>query len=334
MLKHVPEFLEWMQDEGYSAHTRRMYRCRLTNFCAWLKDQGEEPLTLRRLQAYFVWLSKEAPNCRTDELGLRPRTARTILAALRLYRDWLERNPELNEALPDFRAIRPPKLDRPLREVPTTEEVRSLWATAEKLPAGTPYRLWRRTMLLGLLLFYCHAGLRREEALSLRRPDIREDRWLIHVRAGKGAQPRAVDLSKDELFQERYRTFLHDRERYLTGRDLGSPWLFHSIKQGFRLSDRGYQSLWAELLAAAGLDRHLTAHCLRHWYTSVIEPAGGIADVQAILGHRSPGTTLAYLHSLGRASVAQTAAAAGRELAAAPVRSRPAKRTLRRRIRG
>ena len=50
----------------------------------------------------------------------------------------------------------------------------------------------------------------------------------------------------------------------------------------------------------AGIEKRVHPHMLRHSFaTHLIENGYAVNDVQALLGHKSPETTMIYLHASG-----------------------------------
>ncbi|OQA87738.1 MAG: Tyrosine recombinase XerC [bacterium ADurb.Bin236] len=67
--------------------------------------------------------------------------------------------------------------------------------------------------------------------------------------------------------------------------------------QGRRLSVRQVQRSFNEWLAAAGIEKNISVHGLRHTFaTSLLERTGNLALVQQSLGHRHISTTTIYAH--------------------------------------
>jgi integrase/recombinase XerC len=67
--------------------------------------------------------------------------------------------------------------------------------------------------------------------------------------------------------------------------------------QGRRLCVRQVQRSFGEWLAAAGIEKNISVHGLRHTFaTSLLERTGNLALVQQSLGHRHISTTTIYAH--------------------------------------
>lgn len=137
------------------------------------------------------------------------------------------------------------------------------------------------------VLMTCYgAGLRISEAVSLKPGDIDSQRMLIRVEQGKGAKDRYVALSP--------RLLAMLREYFRRQRPQG-PWLFPAIKPARHISASTMQQVCREASQLAGIDKHVTAHTLRHSFaTHLLENGEDIRVIQVLLGHRSIHTTARY----------------------------------------
>jgi site-specific recombinase XerD len=129
------------------------------------------------------------------------------------------------------------------------------------------------------------AGLRVSEVVNLKVTDIDSSRMLIRVEQGKGAKDRYVMLSPQLLGILRSYWRLTRPVRWLfPGRDADHS-LHPTVLQGACRSAR----------AAAGLDKRVTVHTLRHSFaTHLLESGTDIRIIQALLGHNSLQTTARY----------------------------------------
>jgi len=130
-------------------------------------------------------------------------------------------------------------------------------------------------------------GLRVSEAATLRVDDIDSRRMLVHVREGKGRKDRLVPLSPRLLLILRryWRTFKP------------KPWLFSGASRDGHISVRTGQRAVSRAARAAGIDRNVTAHTLRHSFaTHLLEAGVDISTVQSLLGHHRLSTTQIYNH--------------------------------------
>jgi site-specific recombinase XerD len=146
------------------------------------------------------------------------------------------------------------------------------------------------------------SGLRLEEALHLRVKDIRIELREIVVRGGKGGRDR-VTMIPDRLREPLARTIARRKARHEADLEIGA------IQTDPRTGQRGRRSLHPSAMQravkaaakAAGIDRRVTCHTLRHSFaTHLLRSGYDIRTIQELLGHKSVRTTMIYTHVLNR----------------------------------
>jgi integrase/recombinase XerD len=265
------------QRRGASRHTVTNYRLDLEHLAEWLRGRGQSDWSgVRRqdMRAWVAWMHGE---------GYAPTSiARKLSAARALYR-YLAREGIHTEA--PLLLVPAPKLGRTLPAVLSVEEIERLLAAPDR---HTPLGLRDRAMFEVLYA----TGLRLSELLSLTVEGIEWSGRTIRV-TGKGNKERIVllgDLAVDAL--ERY---IHGARSQLLGdRATDALFLSHS---GRALSVRGFHLILQTHLKAAGIERHVTPHTLRHSFaTHLLEGGADLRTVQELLGHASISTTQVYTH--------------------------------------
>jgi len=245
--------------------------------------------------------------------GMRPRTRKTYLYAVRRFAEFHRRRPDqldredvrtylvhlveerqlssssINQSLCALRFLYVEVLRRP--EV--MEGFRSPKKRSRRLPVvlSRP-ELARLFKVAGIDLRYqtlwmtiYSAGLRVGEARALHVADIDSEAMQIRVREGKGDHQRLVMLSERLLGQLRrfwqvYRP---------------SNWLFYGPEKDRPLHIRTLQRRFQQDLARADVTRPATLHSLRHSFaTHLLEKGTPLPYIQALLGHRSLTSTMIY----------------------------------------
>jgi integrase/recombinase XerD len=135
------------------------------------------------------------------------------------------------------------------------------------------------------------AGLRVAEVSTLKVSDIDSERMLLRVERGKGGQYRNAMLSADML------ALL--RQWWKVGRQQGvmhpKGWLFPGQHAGKPISTRQLHRIVVEAARAAGIDKRVGPHTLRHSFaTHLLEDGVDIRVIQALLGHAKPENTAFY----------------------------------------
>jgi len=192
-----------------------------------------------------------------------------VLAALRyFYRHVVRRG----EVVDDIRGPRPAKT---LPVVLSPAEVARFFRAIPSLKQRT------------ILMLAYGAGLRVGEVVQLRLSDIDRERRVIRIRQGKGKKDRYTLLSPALVdMLDRYLWAAQPQDLLFTTRRPDRP-ITPSTVQRYCLLAR----------QAAGLDKRISPHTLRHSFaTHLLEAGTDLRVIQVLLGHASPRTTAIYTH--------------------------------------
>jgi len=157
----------------------------------------------------------------------------------------------------------------------------------------------RNRALLAVML---GAGLRVGEAVALRPSDIDYSTGQIFVEDGKGGKDRVVPVDAETLAHIR----AWAEKRTALGFNGHRPLFCRLRRQGFGeggvgspMSTDNVQALVTRLARAAGIEKRVTPHVLRHTYACKLlrRPGAVLTDVQLALGHDHLSTTAIYLHA-------------------------------------
>ncbi len=167
---------------------------------------------------------------------------------------------------------------------------------AERLlsPRGTAGRGWTRRDGAILEALYS-TGLRVGELTSLNVEDV--DFWNGTLRTlGKGGRERVAPVGEKAL--EALRDYLKERGLDPLSRSSGprARPLFVN-RRGGRLTARSVHSLVARWARAAGVEKPVHPHTLRHSFaTHLLDRGCDLRSVQEMLGHKNLSTTQIYTH--------------------------------------
>lgn len=141
-----------------------------------------------------------------------------------------------------------------------------------------------------ILMAAYSSGLRVDEARHLQVADIDSDRMVLRVRQGKGGKDRYVMLST--TFLEGLRTYWREAKKKPT------TWLFPGMRDnGEPIHERTIQKMVMDTAKAAGIQKRVTPHVLRHSFaTHLLESGKNLRVIQKLLGHTSLNSTAIYTH--------------------------------------
>jgi integrase/recombinase XerD len=256
--------LEELQRRNYAPTTVEYYVRAVERFA---KHFGKPPDQLNRehLREYQAYLLRGSK--------LQPRTVKLHVSALRFFFVKTLKRPYRQDDIPY------PKVPRRLPVILTVEEVGRLIDSA--------HNLMDRTLLMVLY----STGMRNRELRGLQVRDIDSQSMLIHIQYGKGGRDRYVPL-RPKLLET-----LREYYRWMKPK----TWLFPGTVAGWR-ADKPItpKVVWDACQSAAErakIDKHVSAHLLRHSYaTHLLEAGADLRTIQLLLGHVKLEHTVIYLH--------------------------------------
>jgi site-specific recombinase XerD len=137
-------------------------------------------------------------------------------------------------------------------------------------------------------------GLRAGEIVRLKAGDIDSAQMIIRIVQSKGRKDRHVMLPPEvlSLLREwwKARPTRYDAEVAVRER-----WLFPGPRLGKHLTTRQLSRLFHKTARAAGINKPVSVHSLRHSFaTHLLEDGTDIRYIQALLGHEKLDTTARY----------------------------------------
>ena len=250
---------EDMTIRGFTVGTQRGYLVAVENFTSFL-GRAPDGATAEDLRRYQLHMRSS---------GASASAMNAAVSALRFFFGVTLGRGDANQGVT---TVREP---RKLPVVLSPEEVARLLDAA----SGLKYRA-------ALSVAY-GAGLRASEVVSLKLADIDSSRMVIRVEQGKGRKDRYAMLSE---------TLLHLLRTYWkASRPQG--WLFPGQNPVNPLSTRQLNRAFHGAKDAAGIDKRVSLHTLRHCFaTHLLEQKVDIRVIQVLLGHSKLDTTARYSH--------------------------------------
>ncbi|MCE9591259.1 MAG: site-specific integrase [Planctomycetes bacterium] len=250
--------IEEMELRNFAPRTVALY---VENAARFAKHFGKSPELLgeEHVRQYLVYL--------VEERKLAWGTYNQALAALRYLYRWVLKRGDV------VRDIRGPRRVRRLPVVLSPDEVRRFFAGV----GSYKHRM--------ILMTAYSAGLRVSEATHLRVTDIDSERMVIRVCQGKRNKDRYTVLSPVLWEMLRHYCWAARPVSFLfPGRSPQQPVSASQVQRACKVAQ-----------AAAGIDKEVSPHTLRHSFaTHLLEAGTDLRVIQALLGHSSPQTTALY----------------------------------------
>lgn len=255
--------IEDMTVRGFTACTQRGYLAAVKNFTVFF-GRSPDRATAEDLRRFQLHMRSQGAS------------ATTMNAAVSALRFFFGVTLGRGDAEVGMTTVRQP---RRLPVVLSPQEVARLLDAAP----GLKYRA-------ALSLSY-GAGLRASEVVSLKVSDIDSGRMVIRIEQGKGRKDRYAMLSEPLLGLLRA-WWRAGRERNVM---LPGGWLFPGRDPVDPLSTRQLNRAFHAAKEAAGIDKRVSLHTLRHCFaTHLLEQKVDIRVIQVLLGHKKLDTTAHY----------------------------------------
>jgi integrase/recombinase XerD len=249
--------------KGYSPSTIKTYRNEMAQLLQTVRNIQADSLTVDDLKRYFVYCF--------EKLKLSENTLHSRVNALKFYYEQVLGRDKFFWEIP-----RPKKRFILPKVLGETELLKLFNALANKKHKA--------------ILFTAYsAGLRVSEVVALQLTDIDRSRMQLFIRNAKGKKDRYVMLSPVllDILEKYYKTSNLRPIKYLfEGPEPGTAYSAGSMQKIFQLARR-----------AAGINKKVTFHCLRHSFaTHLLEKGIDIRYIKELLGHFDIKTTSRYLH--------------------------------------
>jgi integrase/recombinase XerD len=238
---------------------------------------------LRVVRQFTVFLGRSPDTATVEDLrryqlhlvdhGVSPISLNAAITGLKFFFDTTLGRDDL------MAKMHPVYLPRVLPVVLSRDEVGRLIAAATNLKHQTALAVAYGT------------GLRVSEVVALKVGDIDSERMTLRVEQGKGHKDRYAMLSP--VLLERLRVWW--RVARAQGRMLDGGWLFPGLNPIEPLSARQLNRAIHSAALAAGIEKRVSMHTLRHSFaTHLLEQKVDIRVIQVMLGHKKLETTALY----------------------------------------
>lgn len=266
----ITGFVKYMQLIDRSRETIRGYTAELKVFNNFVTVKHNcpvyiEDITLQDLEDYLIY---------EKERGSASASRSRSLYILRSFYNYCCKKDLCTKNIASL--LEPVKIKQKEREFITEDEFEQL-TRAIKQPVI-------RTAIQAM--FY--TGGRISEMINLKLEDVDLEGKVLHIIDGKGGKDRDVPIN-DKLHQVLVYYLRHIRK--------ADSDRFFALARTGKVSDGYINRLIKEAVEELGWEKNISAHVLRHSFsTNLLDKGASVVSIQKLLGHSSLRVTSRYLH--------------------------------------
>ena len=286
------EYKRYLEALGYAEYSAYGYSISVKHFLYYLETNGIfqiTDITSKLLSRYEEHLQKRSQLIQSNRV-LHESTICSYSQGLRKLLVFLHHSGVNDIPLKLRCEVKQSRLKK--IQVLTVKEIETLYQSASHcVTSNIPYHLRiSREKSFELVLDLCYGcGLRRSEALHLKKADIDLDKAVVHVRRSKNYKDRYVPITQS-MVQSLSNYLYNYRSCYAKKREYIYPFNIDTLGKDFRRLVK--QSNNAELKA-----KKPSLHTLRHSIASHLLSNGmSLERIAKFLGHSSLESTQIYTH--------------------------------------
>jgi integrase len=267
-LARIADWQTALRAENKAPGTIAIYADGATHYLRWCADGHHLPMSRAALNSWIAGLL---------DTGAAPGTARIRQLAVRRFASWLTAGGEIHAD--PFPGVKAPRVEPPLVEPLTDDELRALIRTCAVRDADLPVREAlhhrRDEAIIRLML---ETAIRSGEVVDLHLDDVDLIGRLITIRRGKGGRRRVIPIG--QATTEALLVYLDERERHPLAHapDL---WLGHRGKRFGREGLTRSLRRRAQRAGVPGFRPHRLRHTAAHRWLAA---GGSESGLMAIAG--------------------------------------------------
>ena len=263
-------------ERGLSAHTAEAYAVDAGHLLDFAADRGLAVAEIREEDLHQLL-------CTLRDIGIQPRSQARMFAGIRAFFRFLRMEKKIERDPSEL--LESPRLGRTLPDVLSVAEIDAMTAAIDP---SREESLRNRAIIETLY----GSGLRVSELVDLRLSRLNlKDGFLIVE--GKGSKQRLAPVSP--VAAELILDYLEQRIRGPI--KPGNSDILFLNRRGAALSRVMVFYIVRDLAAAAGIEKKVSPHTLRHSFaTHLLEGGANLRAIQEMLGHESIATTEIYIH--------------------------------------
>jgi site-specific recombinase XerD len=270
-----------LRAERKSPQTIRLYSDGVQRYLAWCSERDDDPMSRTSLNLWVAGLL---------DAGVAPATARVRQPAVRRFASWLIAVGLLHAD--PFPGVKAPKLDQPVVDPLTEDELRALIRACAAPDDDRPTERLHHRRDEAIIRLMLETAIRAGEVVALETGDLDLTNGLATVRRGKGGKGRVVPIGPAATLALTRYLALRSRHPFAESADL---WLGD---QGKRFGYDGLGRTLRRRARIAGIEEfrpHRLRHTAAHRW---LAKGGSESGLMAIAGwtrtdscplHQSPG---------------------------------------------
>jgi len=280
----INRFLTYLAvEKGFSENTLDAYKNDLSQLASFIEEEAAKQ------GSTASWVNFNRQGMLSHQLNLKERNyaattlARKVAAAKSFFKfmvaeGHLKDNPTQNVASPNVGRVLPKPISH----------AKAMKLLEQPAKLSTPEAKRDKAMLH---LLYA-SGTRVSELISLNLGDVDTEGDIVRC-FGKGKKERLIPIYRQAaLAVEEYTKEARPR----LARSEAEKALFLN-RRGERLTRQGFWQILKGHARAAGLEKEITPHTLRHSFaTNMLNGGADLRSVQELLGHANISTTQIYTH--------------------------------------
>jgi site-specific recombinase XerD len=276
------EFLDWLTI-SHSAETVNSYRWGLKVFIDWISGREKEVVMCKEkdFTAFGIYLK--------ERRRIKNSTQASYFCSLRTFWRWLYRN----ELVGSDDSIIPIPKDNDKVHYPFALKD-EIWKMTDLLDEFFPEHLRNKA----IILFLYATGLRLSEMIAINVSQLDLNNKKAVAKTYK-RQNHYREIYWDDKTNDLLKRWIETREKIMERGRCRSDALFISLatgNKGARICKWAVQRMFRRLRREAGIERHITAHSMRHGFGKrAVERNIHPRHLQLMLGHAKLNTTMFYM---------------------------------------
>ena len=270
------DFADYLRDDRkVSSNTLASYTRDVRRFCDYAAAHSLDVLRITKTNVITYMLSMQKSGSAASTVSRSLASVRSFYNYL-ILKNYLSANPADN--------LETPHQEKKLPQIMSTEEVGLLLSQPDRVNPPTPKSVRDKAMLE---MIYA-TGIKVSELTALNRDDV--DVSLGYIKCVGHGKARIIPLGHVAVAALSH--YLDDVRDIMAHDDENA--LFVNCN-GARLTRQGFWKLIKEYTRAAGIDKDITPHTLRHSFAAhLIENGADLISVQEMMGHKDISSTQIY----------------------------------------